>query len=196
MQNKNKQISNIILAVGSFLLFAGFTSFLFAIREESTLAEYLSAALVLFLGMILMYLYIAFFRKTFHFVAGLSAILSGILFMLFQTNLLPFTLNEGWPLVLLFIAISIFTIGKIKFHRINFSYDFSAFFLLVMSILFSLFSFKIISLSFTQIIYFSIPIMMILAGIFLVFLFIHRQKINDIFKSENLELDDGDIENF
>ena len=42
-----------------------------------------------------------------------------------------------------------------------------------------------------------VPVFMILGGAFLIILFIHRQKINDILKSSDEDLiDDGDIENF
>ncbi len=197
MKNKNRQVSNIILAFGSLLMFIGFTTFLLAISVENQIAEYIMTALVLFAGICFMYLYVAFFRKTFHFVSGLSLILSGILFMLIKTHLIPWTMEEAWPLTMLFISISIFIIGKINNTRINFAYGFSAVFLLISSLVFSLFSFDVISFSFSQIVKFFVPVFMILGGAFLIILFIHRQKINDILKSSDEDLiDDGDIENF
>lgn len=196
MKNKNRRISNIILALGSLFLFIGFTSFLLAISSESPLTEYLFSALVLFFGIIFMYLYITFFRKNFHFIIGLSCILTGIMLMLMQTGIIPLTIEETWPLSLLFVAISIFTLGKIKFRKIVFSYDFSALFLFALSIFYSLFSFNIIKIPFRQSFIYIIPVLIFLGGAFLIFLFIHRQKINDILKSSDSDLDDGDIENF
>lgn len=198
MKNKNRRISNIILALGSLFLFIGFTTFLLAISSENPLTEYLFSALVLFFGIIFMYLYITFFRKNFHFIIGLSCILTGIMLMLMQTGIIPLTIEETWPLSLLFVAISIFTLGKIKFRKIVFSYDFSALFLFALSIFYSLFSFNLIKISFKQSFIYIIPVLIFLGGVFLIFLFIHRQKINDILKSSDsdLDLDDGDVENF
>lgn len=117
--------------------------------------------------------------------------------MLIKTHLIPWTMEEAWPLTMLFISISIFIIGKINNKRINFAYGFSAVFLLISSLVFSLFSFDVISFSFSQIVKFFVPVFMILGGAFLIILFIHRQKINDILKSSDEDLiDDGDIENF
>lgn len=188
-----------ILGFGALLLFAGvFTLFIALGNGNTNLAEYVVSGIVLFFGTAFCYVYAAFFRKTFYFVVGCTSVLSGILLMTIKTGLVDISMLQFWPFVVFFSSISVFISGKIKrSKKLSIAYDFTAFFLLVMSILYSLFSFEIFPVSFKQVMYITVPSLLIAGGFFLVFLFIHRQKINDILKNENLESDDdGESETF
>lgn len=171
---------NTVLAIGMFLVFAGFLIFAsFAGKYAPFL--FLVLPLIFFIsGLIFLYIYMAFSRTPFKLFCGLELTLCGIYSIFIVDKIFLFSMEKGWPVFILITALSLFAAGISSGKRPALYYTFPALFLLFLGIVMLLFSFKVIKISLRQLMLFVGPAIIVLGGIFLILLFLHRKTILDM----------------
>jgi hypothetical protein len=132
--------------------------------------------LLIVCGAVFLYFTMSFTNSPFQLFLGLLLTSSGVLFCLCVNEIIPWSVNECWPVAVIFAGGALFASGYYKHRRVLFAYMFSAFTLAVLGIVFLFFSFHIISISFRRFVAFAGPFLLIAAGIFMVILFLFQKK--------------------
>lgn len=179
----NKAISRILNAV----LFATLIIFIFvyvmATRLENEYSRLLFGVLPgiqIFFGIVATVFALKVTRKAYQLFLSLFVTLCGIFQVLMVNKVLTFTLKQGWPLIGVFGAVVLFISGFVKYRKIKVGYLFPAVMLLLLSIWYLLFSFKLVPFSFTFVVSTIGPIFVILIVMLLVGFFILQQRHKEL----------------
>jgi len=187
---------NMILALGIFLITAGFIMFILSPGGTDSLFMIAWPVVGMVLGAVFLYFTLSFTHNSFHFFLGIFCALSGIFFGLVTSGVVPKTLHEWWPASVVFASLALLASGFYKAHKLRIAYTFPAVTLLLLGIVFLLFSFRAIPVSFKSFALMFVPFFIIISGVFMVVLFLLQRKYNqfyveeDIEESEELEVDD------
>ena len=187
---------NMILALGIFLITAGFIMFNLSPGGADSLFMTAWPVVGMVLGAVFLYFTLSFTHNSFHFFLGIFCALSGIFFGLVTSGVVPKTLHEWWPASVVFASLALLASGFYKAHKLRIAYTFPAVTLLLLGIVFLLFSFRAIPVSFKSFALMFVPFFIIISGVFMVVLFLLQRKYNqfyveeDIEESEELEVDD------
>ena len=187
---------NMILALGIFLITAGFTMFILSPGGTDSLVMTVWPIVAIVFGAVFLYFTLSFTHNSFHLFLGIFCSLSGIFFGLVTGGIIPKTLNEWWPASVIFASLALLAAGFYKAHKLRIAYTFPAVTLLLFGIVFLLFSFRIIPGSFKSFVLTFIPFFIISSGIFMVVLFLLQQKYNQFYVEEESEEIDVDEEEF
>lgn len=183
---------HVVLILGISILLLGIV---LLIKKFSTPQSSLGWKSVLLIGTGSIFLYIAFalIRRTFWAFFGTFFFLCGILVMLKNVSLIPFSFIELWPLAAVFSGISLLPASVFKTNRLRTVYLFPAILLIALGSFFLLFSLKILKFSFARFIGQWFPLILIIFGIGLIALFTVQQKNLEILPyMEDDSLIDGD----
>ena len=187
---------NMILALGIFLITAGFIMFILSPGGTDSLVTTVWPLVGIVCGAVFLYFTLSFTHNSFHFFLGIFCALSGIFFGLVTSGVVPKTLHEWWPASVVFASLALLASGFYKAHKLRIAYTFPAVTLLLLGIVFLLFSFRAIPVSFKSFALMFVPFFIIISGVFMVVLFLLQRKYNqfyveeDIEESEELEVDD------
>ena len=187
---------NMILALGIFLITAGFIMFILSPGGTDSLFMTAWPVVGMVLGAVFLYFTLSFTHNSFHFFLGIFCALSGIFFGLVTSGVVPKTLHEWWPASVVFASLALLASGFYKAHKLRIAYTFPAVTLLLLGIVFLLFSFRAIPVSFKSFALMFVPFFIIISGVFMVVLFLLQRKYNqfyvdeDIEESEEIEVDD------
>jgi hypothetical protein len=129
-------------------------------------------------------------RKSRYLFWGLFLFLTGLLFLLINSGIIPYTIMQLWPLAGLFCGIALLCSGVYRRKRLGVSYLVPSAVLIVLSLLFLLFSMHIISISFRQFAITWWPLCLVIPGIALVVLFFIRSATSSVLST--VIIDDGD----
>ena len=196
MKRHSMRFYNMILALGIFLITAGFIMFILSPGGTDSLFMTAWPVVGMVLGAVFLYFTLSFTHNSFHFFLGIFCALSGIFFGLVTSGVVPKTLHEWWPASVVFASLALLASGFYKAHKLRIAYTFPAVTLLLLGIVFLLFSFRAIPVSFKSFALMFVPFFIIISGIFMVVLFLLQRKYNqfyveeDIEESEELEVDD------
>lgn len=193
---KNTKYLNMILAAGFLLIFTGFILSLCMLGETPDFSSLIVPDLLFLAGFTNLYIFIAFKKSNFRFFLALTLTLYGFFssLLVYQVVKVPFA--QIWPVYILMTSFSLFIAGRRTGKKFAINYDFSSLLLFVIAIIFLLFSFDIIKLPFAQLALMVCPVILILAGVFLVLLFFQRKSLLEILPealSEELN-NDSEIE--
>ncbi len=201
MKKPDLKYLNTMLAFGMFLMFAGILVLLgFFGKNEDILGTVLSVVVML-AGLVFLYVYIAFSRTPFKLFAGLALFFNGLFLFLIAINIFSLGFKKLWPFMILIVSLSIFASSRTKKKRFSLSYDFTAVLLFAIGIFLLLFSLGVIKHTFGEVMLILLPVIFILSGFLLVFLFFKRkslikmmpEKFSERFEDEeNFEDDDGE----
>ncbi|MBO6131341.1 MAG: hypothetical protein J6P28_05175 [Treponema sp.] len=142
-------------------------------------------------GAFLLYISFALIKKGIWVFLGIVFFLCGVHILLLDVNILPFSFIETWPLTIVICGLALIPAGLYNHKRIRTIYLFPAVLMILMGIVFLLFSMHIFKTSFRQFIYMWWPIILIFGGIWLIILFVVQQKHHEILPYMN---DDSLIE--
>ena len=196
MKRHSMRFYNMILALGIFLITAGFIMFILSPGGTDSLFMTAWPVVGMVLGAVFLYFTLSFTHNSFHFFLGIFCALSGIFFGLVTSGVVPKTLHEWWPASVVFASLALLASGFYKAHKLRIAYTFPAVTLLLLGIVFLLFSFRAIPVSFKSFALMFVPFFIIISGIFMVVLFLLQRKYNqfyvdeDIEESEEIEVDD------
>jgi hypothetical protein len=130
--------------------------------------------------------------KSLYLFLGLFLFLTGLLFLLINSGIIPYpyTIRRLWPLTGIFCAIALLCSGLYRRKRLGVSYLVPSALLILLSLLFLLFSMHIISISFRQFAITWWPLCLVIPGIALVVLFFIRSSASTALST--VIIDDGD----
>ena len=175
-----------VLIIFGFL-FAAFCIVVSAINPASKSIDIIhifSIILQMAIGIAIIILSCKITRRFFHFFVGLLlSMWSALSFMI--DVVLPFTIQEMWPAFGVTAGIALFISGYFKYKAVKFGYGIPSVVLFVMGIWYSLFSMKIIKMSFGTVVATLGPFFMGSIALFLILFFLLQQKHKElVFKDE------------
>lgn len=178
---KNKKIKiatprNIILAFGLLLMGAGF---LFFGLRESINASTLTALRTFFLfiaGGLLFYRAMTGRRISSLFYISVAILCNGFVLITVDIGLLPYSLAQIWPLMVMVSGLVLIPTAIYKYGRINSRFLVPAIMIFSMGVFFLLFSLDIIKAGFVAFAAVWWPLFFILGGLSLVALFFYGKK--------------------
>lgn len=185
----------VIFAVGILSLVAGiFFTIYFA--SENVEAFPFFAFLMVLLGTVFVYLAISFFKDTMLLYAGLVFWTIGIMFLLMDTNMVPWTQKQLWPIIMILCGVFLYPSGFFRYRKARTTYIFPASAMVLLGLLFSLFSFRVIKISFVEFVTQWWPVMLIVIGLFLIVVFFFQQRYQALFpyineNAADLSMDDA-----
>ncbi|MFA6937094.1 MAG: DUF5668 domain-containing protein [Treponema sp.] len=185
---------NCILGIGLILVLAGIF-LLVRISSFTTKKFVLLPTLLLFVGTISLFLSLAFTQNSVFLFLGIYLVLSGSLTFLTGTSLVPLTMKELWPVLVIAFGVALFPAGFYKMKRIRSVYLFPALTLVALGVFFLMFSLHIFKTSLSVFISTWWPCLLILAGLVVVLVFIFQQSHSKDFpymKDDSLNNDDDD----
>ena len=113
--------------------------------------------------------------------------------MLFMDlGFLGYGMEELWPVFSIIFGISLIPAGLYKMKRVKSIYLFPAILFILLGILFLLFSAQVIKVSFSKIMVYTFPLLLLAGGAVLIILFLvqnHKKNIFPVLKDDSL--DDG-----
>ena len=182
---------NIILALGVVCILAGILLFPRLASHFNAHVETCTVILTV-VGALVFYFSLVKYSSALVFFLGLYALLTGFLFMIIGSGLVPFGIEGLWPVSIILAGFSVLFTGITKDRRIRVSYLFPSVFLIGMGFYFLLFSLNLISMGFRKWISIFWPLFPVFLGICLIILFLIQQNPAAHFpydKSESLEND-------
>ncbi|MDE6244555.1 MAG: hypothetical protein K2M50_02740 [Treponemataceae bacterium] len=192
MKSRNGKILNLILAFGLLCIFIGVLILVCLTGTSGKFSTSIFLILVCLAGLSFLYIYIGFSRIPFYFFIGLDFTACGLFWFIIKRNIIPASPEQLWPFLMIITGVCLFVTGRTKKQHIVLYYDLPAVFLVILGIIFLLFSFDIITASFSVISLVACPVILIVAGIFLVILFLKRKALLEILPDE---ISDGLSEN-
>ncbi len=191
-QTTHRKESNIVLAFGLLLVLFGL--FVFVGKQESAVKVFaFRPAIVLVLGIVLLFCSLAFTGSSFSLFFGLFFFLMGIVLLLIDSGILPYGFSRMWPTIMIAAAFSLFPAGLYRARRVRTVYLFPAIMILLLGIVFLLFSLHVIPISFRVFVSRCWPLLFIIVGAFLVItLFVQQLNAKNFPYMEDDSLVDGD----
>ena len=196
MKRHSIRFYNMILALGIVLITAGFIMFILSPGGTDSIVMTVWPVVGIVIGAVFLYFTLSFTHNSFHLFLAVFCGLSGIFFGLVSGGIIPKTIREWWPALVIFASFALFASGFYKACKLRIAYTFPAVTLLLLGIVFLLFSFRIIPGSFKSFVLTFIPFFIISSGIFMVVLFLLQQKYNQFYVEEESEEIDVDEEEF
>ena len=184
--------SKFLLALGLLLVLAGL--FIFVGRLDSSEKVFaFRPVIALGLGIVLLFISLAFTCSSLSLFFGLFFLLMGVVLLLMDSGILRYGFSKMWPTIMIAAALSLFPAGLYRARRIRTVYLFPAIMMLVLGIVFLLFSLHVIPVSFRMFVSRCWPLLFILVGGFLVVAFYVQQLNAKTFPyMEDDSLVDGD----
>lgn len=194
-KERGSVLLRVLVSIG-IVLFALNSIFFYINTPKKALSVtiFFSFVVQILLGLAVVICSLLFTNKSYQFFIGLLlcgwGILSGLI-----TYVLPYNDKYWWPLYLIEASVFIFLAGKIKYGRLKFGYLIPSLSLFIMGIWFSLFSFKIVTVSFKTIVILFGPAFIGLMAISLICVFLiqkHHKKLI-LLDEDSGDFDDEEI---
>ncbi len=191
-QTKYRKEANFILAVGLLLVFIG----LFVLvgnQEKATKIFAFRPVLSLSSGIILLFIALALTGESFSVFLGCFFVLMGVVFLLVDSHIIPYSFSEMWPTIMIASGLALFPAGLYRAKRIRTVYLFPAIMLVLLGICFLLFSLRVFPIPFRVFVSRFWPLLIIICGLGLVVMFFVQQVNSKTFPyMEDDSLVDGD----
>ncbi len=196
MKKKSAPLLYISLAFGILFVLMGLVLLLIFSADSEQVVFSRSSVLFLLSGAFFLFMSLAITRRAFYLSLGLNLCFVGISSLIFSFNLFGLTLKQFWPVYMIFFGISLIPSGYYGFRRLRTVYLFPSVLLIILGGIFCLFSFDIISLSFSKFFSRWWPVFLILVGVVLitVFLYQRQNKTSFPYLSDDDYYDDDDEE--
>ena len=179
--NKTKLILLDIAAyLGSGLFLCAFIFSIFVTNPNYINIISFMPVLAFILGVISLVFTFVYSHKAYHLFLGLFLILGSTFIFLCIKNIVSWTIDQWWPLLGVLVGFSSFFAGKYKYQKIKIGYAIPSLSIFLFGLWLSLFSFKIVKISFTTVALIGAPLFMILVCIFLVALLLVQQKYKNL----------------
>lgn len=189
MKKLTVPVLNIILAAGFLLILAGL--FLISYFSSEIVEEFpvFDVSIMIF-GALIFYITLVWIKWASTFFAGLYIFSCGLLFTFIDFNVVNSGLDVLWPLFSVFGGICLVLTCLFKHGRIRSVYLIPSALLIVLGVVFFLFSFHIVRWSFVGFFSKWFPAILIFFGAVLVGIFIYQKKLSGFFPYDKDELSD------
>lgn len=155
---------NLLLALGMLFVFGGFLLFIYAILNGHERVLKFWPCLALMLGVLVTYLSVAVFYRSFPFFLGVGLTFNAGFSVVVTSGLVSMGFTQLWPLFIIFTALALLLTCFYKHRDLRPKYYIPAIAMVLMSGLFLLFSLDVIKVPLrTFFVYFS-PILLLLSG--------------------------------
>lgn len=187
MKIRSTKFLNTLLAVGLILILAGFLLLTGFSKKQGDTSSDVWPVLILITGVVVLYLKTALKKGAAMLFCGAFLSASGIFLELLNRQILPFTMKQWWPVIVVFSGISLLGSGWFKYRKMYIAYTFPAFLLIVLGGFFLFFSFDIIRMSFRSFVSVFGPLGLIFCGALMVSLFAYQRRHTDFPKIDEPE---------
>jgi len=200
MEEKKYTAVTVFLIFGLLLL--GFVGAVAISNPDKISTESLFEIILLFqiiLGSVCTTLSITLTKKGYQLYIGLLLFGCG-LFTYLVAKILPYTIMQWWPVYGVLASLFVLIDGLFIYRRLKLGYAFPSFLIMGASLIFLLFSFKIVKASFTTVFFIAGPILLISFAVFFTLIFIAQKKTKklildddpDAFDEEQILIKDDD----
>lgn len=191
-RTKNRKEENALLALGLLLVLVGL--FIFVGKQESAVKVFaLRPVILLGMGILLLFVSLALTGSSLSLFFGLLFLLMGSVLLLMDSGILPYGFSRMWPTIMISAALALFPAGLYKARRVRTVYLFPAIMMLVLGIVFLLFSLHVIPVSFRAVVSRCWPLLIMVSGVTVVAMFYVQQlHAKDFPYLEDDSLVDGD----
>ncbi len=184
-------IANLILYIGSgFLIFLVILNSIIPLDSRHFIINYLPLIAAVS-GIPVLVLSIRNTKRLHQIFIGFELIFWGIVVMLNELTILPYTFMQWWPMIGVSAGIFLCVAGRVKYGKLQFGYFIPSLALFLLGIWFSLFSFKIIKVSFQTVALVGGPLFIIMCGILIIgFFLLQKNNATLVVKDdENIDQD-------
>ncbi|MCQ2572539.1 MAG: hypothetical protein MJ182_01460 [Treponema sp.] len=164
-------ILNILLAFGLLFVFGGFLLFILAIEQEHAHFFKFWPFFIMISGMIITYFSVALFHRSHLLFTGIMLGLSGSFSIFVTRDITSFGFSELWPVFLFLTGISLFLAGFYKFKKVRLSYLVTSIAMVLLGVVFLLFSLDVVKMSFASFIALTGPFLVFFGGVGVVVLY-------------------------
>lgn len=190
MEHKKLKIVNVFLVLGIlFFIVAGIFSFVRPDYIRNNLFEII-LLLQIVLGSVIITSATLVTKYAYQLFLGLVIFFFGLLTFLIS-SVLPFTIYQCWPIFGIISSICLFASGYFSYRKMRLVYVFPTIAVFCFSVWYSLFSFKIIKMSFTKAVLIALPVFLITVAVFLVLYFFAQQKYSKLIINEDELMDES-----
>lgn len=172
MKKLSNSVLNIILAAGLIFLMGGFLSFVYALETDHGNFFKFWPFFVIVFGAFATYFSITVFHKSYILFGGILFLLSGCFMEFLNQDITSLGYSQLWPVFLLFAAVALVLACIYKFRRPRPNYIVPSVIMVVLSVVFLLFSLDIIAMPFVSFMMIIGPCLLFATGITAVILFI------------------------
>lgn len=180
MKRPDLKMLNLILALGMFLIAVGFLLILCCAGTNPGLSFSVLPGVLVLLGMGNLFVYLTIKKQPFRLFFGMVFCLSGAFTFVLAFLGLMAKFAQLWPFYIVFVAVSLFVAGRTIGKRFSFTYDLMGLVIFCIGCFFLLFSFNVIKIPFNRLAVYAFPVLLILAGVFLIVLFRRRKALLEI----------------
>ena len=198
MKKDSSFFANLILYCGSgFLICLGIFNIIVPIENHHIVINYLPCVAAAS-GIPVLVLSIRYTKKLHQIFIGFELVFWGIVTVLHELKILPYTFIQWWPMIGVTAGIFLYIAGIIKYQRLQAGYFIPSIALFLMGLWFMLFSFGIVKVPFQTVAVVGGPLFLIVSGIFIVaFFLLQRNHSNFVVKDdENIDQDTEEMSNF
>ena len=198
MKKDSSFFANLILYCGSgFLICLGIFNIIVPIENHHIVINYLPCVAAAS-GIPVLVLSIRYTKKLHQIFIGFELVFWGIVTVLHELQILPYTFIQWWPMIGVTAGIFLYIAGIIKYQRLQAGYFIPSIALFLMGLWFMLFSFGIVKVPFQTVAVVGGPLFLIVSGIFIVaFFLLQRNHSNFVVKDdENIDQDTEEMSDF
>lgn len=156
MGNSRSRYLNAIIDAALFFLFFGFLIAVYFI-DGGKHFESVVGLFLIFFGCI-MILFLLVVRRAHYIFFGVWFVLAGLVDFIVMSKQIPYSSSELWPFVGISFVIALLVSCYYKYHRLKMKYIIPSAIIFILSLILMLFSFRMISVSFKQVVLFLIPV--------------------------------------
>ena len=194
MNKKSALLLYVSLACGILFILMGIILLLVSYAKPENVQFSLYSILLLVFGSVSLFICLAINHRSFFLYLGLNLCFWGILSLILSFGLFDLTFYKIWPIGMIFCGLTLVPCGYFSFRKCKKSYIFPAIVLISFGLLFSLFSFDVITESFSKIVSLWWPLALIALGTFLIAVFVIQKKNRDSFPFIDEEEESDDYE--
>ncbi len=198
MKKDSSFFANLILYFGSgFLIFLVILNFVIPLENRHIVVNYLPI-IAAASGIAVIILSTRYTKKLHQIFIGYELLFWGIVVVLNELKILPYTFTQWWPMIGVTAGIFLFIAGIIKYQKLFAGYFIPSITMFLLGAWFMLFSFGIIKVPFQVVAIVGGPLFLMMSGVFIVALFLlQKNHSNLVIKDdENIDLETEEMSNF
>lgn len=183
-----KRVINILNILGALGVLTFLLAFILFVNTQAD-AHYILFTLlplsVAACGICITMLTLMVTKKAYQLFIGLALIIWSVFEFILVRGFIQVSFFQWWPLIGVFSGILIFIAGLYQYKKLKFGYFIPSLTLFLLGLWFSLFSFKIIKVSFKDVALIGGPLFMIMVCILICALFLIQQKTNQFIAKDD-----------
>ncbi|MCR4953659.1 MAG: hypothetical protein K6A43_06235 [Treponema sp.] len=176
MEKKSIKILNVFLILGLMFFAALFVIAVFESGKEHNIIIDILPFIQVALGLFGLIFTLVYTRKAYQIFIELTLISWGLLAFFVIKKIFPYTMLQCWPMIGVFSGLWLLLSGLYHYRKIKFGYFIPSITLFGLGIVFMLFSFNILSISFQTTALICGPLFMLAAAVFIICLYFAQKK--------------------